>query len=346
MPVNDIQTFRFVAALGFALGAIGGVALWKATPEAIHSSGVAAGTTAACVMMAALSLAIPWERKSPAWLMLPPLVGTIVVMVAIGNMDGGRETYSGFYLYIALAAAFFLRQAQLLVVVSAIVVCSAAPLVYGDEPLVESTVNWVYTCAGAGVVALVLSKARQRMRQYASAAETAALADQLTGVMNRRGFEQFGNAALARAERSGAAVAFLYLDLDGFKLVNDHHGHGTGDRVLRRTAQAMSASLRGGDALARVGGDEFVAVLEGSDRAAEVALRLVRAVEDVAADEAGCEHLSASVGYGISPTDGETLEELMRAADDRLGAAKRTRKRRVQAPGRPALPRPNPRAAA
>ncbi|MGH2802590.1 MAG: GGDEF domain-containing protein [Thermoleophilaceae bacterium] len=138
-------------------------------------------------------------------------------------MTGG-ETYGGFYLYIALVAAYFMPRLELLAIVGVMVIASGVPLLYGDGPAVESLVNWVYTCAGASVVAVVLSKARQRLRLYAATAGRAALVDQLTGVMNRRGFERHADAVLARAERSEASVALLYVDLDRFKLVK-------GDRV-------------------------------------------------------------------------------------------------------------------
>ena len=106
-----------------------------------------------------------------------------------------------------------------------------------------------------------------------------ALRDQLTGVLNRRGLEARAGEALAR----GDEFALVYLDIDGFKQVNDNLSHATGDRVLERAAGEMGSVLRSEDALARVGGDEFVALLPGPADGETVAGLMVEAIESAAA---------------------------------------------------------------
>ena len=97
--------------------------------------------------------------------------------------------------------------------------------------------------------------------------------------------------------------------------------------MLRRAALAMAAALRGEDVLARMGGDEFVVLLDGAcdAEADEVAARLVAAVEEVAAVEPGAEHVSATTAWSAFPADGETLDALLNAADARMLERKRAR---------------------
>jgi diguanylate cyclase (GGDEF)-like protein len=322
---GELATFRAVGVLGFVLGAIGGIALWLSDPGVIHSSPVASATTLACVVMAAVMAVVPWARVHPAWLLTPATVAAVVIAAAIQNMDGGREVYDGFYLYLALSAGYFLPGRYLKIVIAIIAVASAVPLIVDSSS--ESIVRWAYVAAGNGTVAVVVRVARVRVRAYAAEVRMLALQDQLTGALNRRGFEQRAGEEIARARRHGLRFALVYLDLDGFKLVNDNLSHAAGDRVLRRAALAMAATVRGEDVLARVGGDEFVALLPcAADADADrVAARLVAAVESVAAVEAGAEHVSATTAWSAYPADGETLDALLNAADARMLERKRAR---------------------
>ena len=165
------------------------------------------------------------------------------------------------------------------------------------------------------------------MRDYASQVRKLALIDQLTGALNRRGFHSRASAELSRARRHGQEFTLIYLDLDGFKQVNDNLGHAAGDVVLRRAAISMGATLRSEDVLARVGGDEFVALLglASTEDAQSVAERLTVAIRRVAAQDSGSAHVGATTASATYPQDGETLDELMRVADARLLARKRSR---------------------
>jgi len=95
--------------------------------------------------------------------------------------------------------------------------------------------------------------------------------DPLTDVVNRRGFERELKRSLAYVKRYGASAALIYLDLDGFKPVNDRHGHAAGDAVLKAVAAALSRNVRASDVVARVGGDEFAVLLWNVDQAAAAA---------------------------------------------------------------------------
>ena len=100
---------------------------------------------------------------------------------------------------------------------------------------------------------VVISLDMSTVRQLHAQLESQAITDALTGLLNRRGFHQALDAALARIERSGKRMAVLYLDLDGFKRINDSLGHDAGDQVLRRVSEQLKTCLRPYDILARMG---------------------------------------------------------------------------------------------
>ena len=153
--------------------------------------------------------------------------------------------------------------------------------------------------------------------------------DALTGLANRAQLEDHLAKALARAERAGAAVALLYLDLDNFKLVNDSFGHAVGDEVLQAVAGRMERALRAGDVLARHGGDEFLVLLsdldgEPRDAAETVALKLVAALRRPFAISGLEFQIDATVGISLYPDDADSADALLRHADAAMYAGKGT----------------------
>jgi diguanylate cyclase (GGDEF)-like protein len=319
---GELATFRAVGALAFWLGAVGGVILWVTQPETIRNELVAVLTTLACVTMGSVMLLVPWKRIGEQWLVLAPLMGTVVIAAGIANMEGGREVYEGFYLYAALSACYFLPARQVRLVLVVVAAAAALPLV--QDASADSVVRWAYVATGAAMLATVLQSARARVREYAAEVRSLAQRDQLTGVLNRRGLEARAGEEIARARRHGDTFALVYLDLDGFKLVNDNVSHANGDRMLERAAGEMESVLRGEDALARVGGDEFVALLPDSEPE-DVAARMVEAIETVASGLPGAGHVSATTAWSAYPADGDTLDALMNAADSVLLERKRAR---------------------
>jgi diguanylate cyclase (GGDEF)-like protein len=156
-------------------------------------------------------------------------------------------------------------------------------------------------------------------------AELARLAhhDGLTGLANRRRLatvlaERLGPTASRRGE-----VAVLCLDLDRFKAVNDQHGHAVGDALLVAVARRLGALMAGDDLLARIGGDEFVAVTTAR-RATALAAGIVAALDHPVMVDGADLRIGTSVGVALAPVDGDTAGELMRAADAALYRAKRT----------------------
>jgi diguanylate cyclase (GGDEF)-like protein len=154
--------------------------------------------------------------------------------------------------------------------------------------------------------------------------------DALTGLVNRRGWEEALEAEMSRARRTGAALSVLMLDLDGLKVFNDTHGHQAGDRLIASAADAWATRLRPTDVLARFGGDEFVALLPGCEQA--TAVRVADAL--IAALPAG-----GSCSAGVAEWDGaEGGGALIARADAALYAGKRSGGGRT-VPAPPAVPR-------
>ena len=124
-------------------------------------------------------------------------------------------------------------------------------------------------------------------------------------------------------------MAVMYLDLDGFKQINDTLGHGAGDTLLRMVADRLVAAVRQEDTAARMGGDEFVIALWGlshADDVVKLVSKVIRTVSQPYSIQGRVVRITASVGVGIYPTHGEEVEMLMKSADLALYEAKRTGK--------------------
>jgi diguanylate cyclase (GGDEF)-like protein/PAS domain S-box-containing protein len=169
---------------------------------------------------------------------------------------------------------------------------------------------------------LDMSVVRDLYRQL----EQQAVTDSLTGLLNRRGFYQTVEGMLLRNEHAGKYLVVLYLDLDGFKHVNDSLGHDAGDQVLVWVAEQLKECLRPYDVLARMGGDEFVVVIDGLDfpeHAAKVAEKLIERVSARRHVDGIEATLGASIGIAVYPDCGTNLDGLLRAADIAMYEAKR-----------------------
>ncbi|MEA2570682.1 MAG: hypothetical protein QOI24_2683 [Acidobacteriota bacterium] len=175
----------------------------------------------------------------------------------------------------------------------------------------------------AGVIGLIRDiTARKKAEQQI---EYQAYHDALTGLANRRLFNEHLSLALALAARRNCPVAVLFLDLDHFKLVNDTLGHTMGDVLLQEVAKRLKSCVREGDAVARVGGDEFTIVLqdlETRDAAAVVAQKVLRAIAAPIEMTGHRLYVTVSIGITIYPDDGADAETLLKNADNAMYRAK------------------------
>lgn len=157
-------------------------------------------------------------------------------------------------------------------------------------------------------------------------AEVLATHDFLTGLPNRMFLSENIRQALAAAHRNGGSFGLVAIDFDGFKAINDTYGHRIGDRFLKEMAVRMRGAVRGGDAVTRLGGDEFILLVNEATRSEDVVLTVRRLFDSVRQPVCfdGCNVIpSLSAGIAVSPTDGASETELMAKADAALYEAKR-----------------------
>ncbi|MCE3604264.1 sensor domain-containing diguanylate cyclase [Massilia sp. P8910] len=171
----------------------------------------------------------------------------------------------------------------------------------------------------------------QQRRQAELNLEAQARTDILTGIDNRRMFEETFAAALGRAARSNTAIALAYLDIDHFKAINDTYGHKAGDEVLVEFARRLRAAVRSTDSVARLAGDEFVAIFEGLRDDAEPAI-LAEKILDIARTSfqaAGASlQVSTSVGIAVGSGNAAGADDYLALADEALYAAKQAGRNR------------------
>ncbi|MFC5461001.1 GGDEF domain-containing protein [Massilia niabensis] len=201
------------------------------------------------------------------------------------------------------------------------------------------TYNLVFMALGTlALPALTLGAVMMANARILAAAAHAADHDHLTGAASRRAFSAFAEREHARAQGSGSPLALLLFDVDHFKRINDSHGHGVGDRVLREIVERTREAVREVDYCGRLGGEEFAVLLPDTDAAAALAVAervraaLDTALEPVPAGQAVC--YTVSIGVAMLE-EGEALDGLMARADAALYKAKAGGRNRVV--GAPAL---------
>lgn len=162
-------------------------------------------------------------------------------------------------------------------------------------------------------------------RNYQSELERRATHDLLTGLANRGLLMDRLQLAAIQGKRRGQKAAVLFIDLDGFKMINDGFGHAIGDQVLKLTGNRLAASVREGDTVGRLGGDEFVIVLNDQERIEDISDAVTRVMESVLRPIPIQNHeiaLTCSIGISVCPDDGEEAGALLKYADIAMYKAK------------------------
>lgn len=213
-------------------------------------------------------------------------------------------------------------------IVSALWIATSDPVLSALFPLLFPQISmykgWAFVVVTTFLLKLWLSAEEQRRDTAESQLRNMAIHDALTGLLNRGAFVSHLTNALARARRAQTQLGVLFLDLDGFKGVNDSMGHAVGDQLLRQAAERLRGSLRNADTAARLGGDEFI-VLTDPDMGsgAEIlAGRLVAAFQQPFL--IGGQSISVSVSVGVSrfPDHGDDADTLLQQADAAMYRAK------------------------
>lgn len=165
----------------------------------------------------------------------------------------------------------------------------------------------------------------KQVELYSHEMQSLALHDELTGLPNRRLLLDRLSLSIAHARRNKRTMAVMYLDLDGFKQINDTLGHSAGDTLLGMVAERLVAAVRQIDTVARLGGDEFVIAsgeVNHADDVAKLVTKVILAVSQPYSIDGHAVNVTASVGVGVYPLDGEEAETLMKNADRALYEAK------------------------
>jgi diguanylate cyclase (GGDEF)-like protein/PAS domain S-box-containing protein len=179
-------------------------------------------------------------------------------------------------------------------------------------------------------------------RRRAERAEFIAHHDPLTSLPNRNGLRQRFDEMIEQVAQRGRTATLFFLDLDGFKNINDQHGHDAGDRVLKQLATRLTGALRDDDLVARYGGDEFVVLvnLRSAEDSGLVAQKIVRAVNEPYVWRESRLRVGTSIGAAFYPHDGGSLDELIHASDKAMYEAKRIGRNQFRTASRP-RPRPD-----
>lgn len=181
--------------------------------------------------------------------------------------------------------------------------------------------RWLDVILSVSAIAITVLALERRNQQLVSRLASEARTDALTGLLNRRGFDERASVEVAHASRRNSSIALVTLDLDYFKRINDEWGHEIGDRVLARLGELIARESRVGDVAARLGGEEFCVLLPDSDSAAADAfterIRSALAVSTTTGLPAAC--VSAGIAASSNPTD---IQAMLQRADFALYEAK------------------------
>ncbi len=256
----------------------------------------------------------------------------LAVLLAVAGVDyatGPELAFSVFYLVPVVVTAWvgpsWIAAA---VAVTAGLAFPVGDLLAGHEPDASWVSVWNFAVrSGTFLVVTGLTRALRRALEQE---RYLARVDPLTGALNGRSFVEFAEREVARSRRTGQPLTIVYLDLDGFKSVNDTHGRAAGDQVLKEVSDALRAGIRPTDAVGRLGGDEFALIFPATDAAeATNPLNRIRAAVKRYADRTGY-GVSVSVGAATFVRPPEDVNALLRVADELMYEAKNAGKDRIR----------------
>jgi diguanylate cyclase (GGDEF)-like protein len=311
------RAFMWAYLVGGVIGLLGSLAF----PT---SDEVVAGTLAIAIVdltVAFVLFRVP--HRIPLWgyhVLLA--MGTLIVTLAIyfsGDKQGDDEM---FYLWVSLTAFYFFPRRQAFAHMGLVALGYAAVVAVQADDIGQDGLRWLTTVGTLTVIGLFVGMIAADSRRTFRRLQETARTDHLTGLLNRKGFHEEFGAELARVDRSGGTFALVLGDLDHFKEVNDRLGHLAGDAALERVGAVLHEFSRTADRPARIGGEEFAVIMPDAD--ADAALQAAERLRERVRAAFAAEAVPLTVSFGVStyPLDGATEDELLRAADRALYAAK------------------------
>lgn len=281
----------------------------------VHWSSGARDALVAVALAACLAVGfrVTVGNRLPAWFLHVDVgAATLFVSVLAALGPDGHVNLAVLYVWITLYAALYFPPARAGAHIALAGVAYAAVLYHSARSDVDAPVFAWLSTFGTAVVASAVVLALVDMLRRSS------LEDPLTGLANRRSWDERLENELERARRSAAPVSLVLMDLDNFKDVNDEHGHQAGDRLLRHCATGWSHAIRASDFIARLGGDEFAVLCTGTGawEILQVAMRLQESLPE-----------GVTCSVGVVTWDGdEAAANLVRRADAAMYRMKRTRR--------------------
>jgi diguanylate cyclase (GGDEF)-like protein len=268
------------------------------------------------------------ERRSPHFIFVAGLL-LVVLLGVLDYLNGPDISLLIFYATPVLVAAWYAgRRAGFLM-------CAASGLAwlasaYASSQHFSSPVIAYWNAAARLGFMFVLAHVVAAFRAALMRERELARTDYLTGAFNGRSFGEAAAAELARARRHSHPFSVAYIDVDDFKQVNDRRGHSAGDRLLKEVADSLRRNVRDVDTVARIGGDEFAVLMPETDlHSAHVAMRRMRRR---LMDDAGTSGWPVTVSVGVVTFDAppDSVDDVLRAADEVMYSAKRSGKNTVR----------------
>jgi diguanylate cyclase (GGDEF)-like protein len=312
--------------MAYSAAAMYGGAAFVGSVEGLLPGGERFSPVPAVIAFVVVTPLLLWGRRlpMPALATLGP-IGAVLIGIAIATTNGHGDGATLYAWPVLWQSYFFGRRGTIMIVVCVGIV--QALTLISLPPGTGYVDRWLDLMVSMTVVGGVIDLLSARNERLVDRLAGEARVDGLTGLLNRRGFIEAAEAELSRARRSGTTLGFVSFDIDHFKAVNDEFGHDAGDRVLARLGQIFREQTRDGDLVGRMGGEEFVALLVGSDaeQSLEYAERM-RAAFAVEAPGLPLATLSAGVTASTSPIE---LQPHLQLADAALYEAKRAGRNRA-----------------
>ncbi|MEA2332948.1 MAG: hypothetical protein QOH58_3086 [Thermoleophilaceae bacterium] len=329
----DRDLARRMGGAIWLVGAVLALAVFPLTPPtaAIGELGWAVAGVNFLVSLAGGLVLLRRERVSYGVLLAAAYLALLQIGVAQWLAGGLEAPYRQLYLLPVLQVAAVHPPRRIAAFFAVLVAAASAPLVYEGfrAPRAAALLLGILLWAGTAVIVFSLMREirekRIISRRQEDHAKRLARLDALTGLSNRRAFDEAIGEQIALAQSSDQPLSVLIADVDRFKQINDDYGHVNGDSCLRQVARTIQVSVRATDACFRWGGDEFVVLLPSADaaRAAELVERVKAAVKSSCLDPAGAP-LSVSCGH-TQLEEGMGTQALVEAADLALLTLKRAR---------------------